>query len=268
MSLKSDDIVDVLRSAIMINPLICASRLQKVIHDAINLDVSTQLIRSVIKDKLCYSRKKARFSGRPNNQIDKVLSFIKSRDSFIQDNRSIVSIDETAFGRFSHNHVTGYSPIGMPLYVTRKTPTMITSSVVACVSPSGLLGMKTLTNKAFNSESFIEFIKSLNLEPKTVILLDNVRFHHSKIVKDFCIQSQLHLLFTPPYCPWFNPIEYCFSVVKRHFAKHQDILTAFRALCPWHCRAFFSKALTETRETLDWTKKSIYPIKGLPICYG
>ena len=250
--LKSDEIVDILRSAIMSNPLTCASRLKRIVYDAINLNVSTELIRTVIRDKLQFSHKKARFCGRPKNQSEKVHLFIKSRNSFLKQGKNIVSIDETAFGRFSHNHVSGYSPIGKPLYVSKIRPRMDTTSVVACVSPSGLLGSKTLVNKAFNSESFLEFLNSLSLEPGTVILLDNVRFHHSKIVTSFCKQSGLELLYTPPYCPWFNPIEYCFSIVKRHFAKHQDISAAFRALCPWHCSAFFAKSLKETRETLEW----------------
>lgn len=238
-TLKCDQIVDLLKASIICNPLTTTRNLQRIIWESTQLHVSLQLIRNVIKTKLGYSIKKARFCGRPITQTYHILKFIKKRDILRSQNRTFVSIDETAFGRFSHQCVRGYSPIGQPLYISKKVPRMDTVSVVACVTPSGLMGLKTLRNQGFNTNIFLDFLKSLSLAPGTVVLLDNVRIHHSNVVKEFCKEHDLELLYTPPYCPWFNPIEYCFSIIKRHFAKHQNVEAAFGALCPWHCRAFF-----------------------------
>ncbi|BAM82587.1 transposon [Cyanidioschyzon merolae strain 10D] len=45
------------------------------------------------------------------------------------------------------------------------------------------------------------------------LLLDNVIFHHSASVRDFADSIQAKLLFSPPYNPWFNPIEGMFPIV-------------------------------------------------------
>ena len=51
-----------------------------------------------------------------------------------------------------------------------------------------------------------------NLQPDTVVLIDNVAFHHSKIVKQYARDRNIHLLYVPPYSPWFNPVEGVFSI--------------------------------------------------------
>ena len=59
---------------------------------------------------------------------------------------------------------------------------MTTSSAVVAVSKNNIEGINRV-NGSFNSDKFLDFITVLNLQPKTVILLDNVKFHHSKKVK-------------------------------------------------------------------------------------
>ena len=53
----------------------------------------------------------------------------------------------------------------------------------------------------------------------TVIVLDNHRAHHSNIVKEFASINGFRLLFTPPTCSDFNPIEIMWSLFKRHWRK-------------------------------------------------
>lgn len=69
-----------------------------------------------------------------------------------------------------------------------------------------------------------------------------MQLFHSKSVVEFANEQKLILLFTPPYSPWYNPIEFCFSIIKRHWYQHQDIEQAFQALTPGHCQAFFNKS--------------------------
>lgn len=75
-------------------------------------------------------------------------------------------------------------------------------------------------------------------------MLDNVKFHHSKLVKKYAEEKGIELLCVPPYSPWFNPIEGVFSVVKRHYYAHGSIDDAFQVVSAQHMNAFFQKSMS------------------------
>jgi transposase len=159
----------------------------------------------------------------------------------LKQGKTFLSIDETSFGRNGFE-LKGYSEIGKKLFVRKNVPRMTTTSVIACASSTGWINTQS-SQKANNTESFLKFLQSLNLGPDMVVLLDNVSFHHSKAVKDFLASKFIQVLYTPPYSPWFNPIELCFSSVKRHFRKNQDIEQAFVSVQSEHFGRFFQKSL-------------------------
>ena len=63
-----------------------------------------------------------------------------------------------------------------------------------------------------NSDKFIEFLNQLikNNEQKIFLILDNLRVHHSHIVKDWVKENKekIELFFLPAYSPEKNPDEY------------------------------------------------------------
>ena len=99
---------------------------------------------------------------------------------------------------------------------------------------------------SFNTTRFCSFIEQLQLKPNDVVLLDNVSFHHSKSVRDLFYSRGIEVLYVPPYSPWYNPIELCFSVVKRAFYKNRDVASAFQSLLcqPDLIGSFFVKSLS------------------------
>ncbi len=235
----TDDLVSLLRATIDSNPFISVRQLQSMIATTLNVVVSRELVRIAIK-RQGLTKKTARFYGVSAAQEKETKAFLATRSEYIANGRSFVAIDETSFGR--HGRVTkGYAPKGRALHVRKKQPYIKTKSAVACVSPSGLVA-KTILAGAFNTKKFVEFLQSMDLAG-TVVLLDNVSFHHSNEVASFASANNIELLFVPPYSPWFNPIENCFSIVKRHFYQHQDIEEAFAALTGDHCQSFFSKCM-------------------------
>jgi len=54
-----------------------------------------------------------------------------------------------------------------------------------------------MTPKSFNSVSFSNFINDLHFPSGSVFLLDNVKFHHSKIVKDTFKNKDYETLYIP-----------------------------------------------------------------------
>jgi transposase len=256
--LKSDLITELLKITIKSNPFLSLLGFQKLIQDNLHISVSKELVRLIIKRE-GFTRKKARFYGEPKNLEETTMQFIQERNKFLQNGYEFVSIDEVSFGRNGIN-AFGYARKGQKLFVRKTTPRMTTTSVVVCAagfrprmtegaskmrlteSKNGIVS-RTKSMRAFNTESFLLFLQSLPLEKQTVILLDNVKFHHSKAVKTFVASKEWILLYTPPYSPWFNPIEYCFSIIKRDFYKNQSIDHAFSTLTEAHCQAFFNKSL-------------------------
>jgi transposase len=101
------------------------------------------------------------------------------------------------------------------------------------------------TMGSFNRDHFLSFLKHLQpkLGPDTVILMDNVRFHHSQCIKSYIAAQGWECLYMPPYSPWYNPIEGCFSIVKRHYAITQNITESFSALTQQHAAAFYRHSL-------------------------
>jgi len=128
------------------------------------------------------------------------------------------------------------------LYVKKNVPRITTTSVIAVVSYNGFVATRQV-NGSFNTVLFGEFIESLQLQKGTVILLDNVAFHHSKVGKNIAERKGFELLFVPPYSPWFNPIEGLFSVVKNSFYKGSTIQTSFDNVSKAFFPSFFNKSL-------------------------
>ncbi len=237
---KSDVIIETIRFAIQNDPFISITKLSIMLKETIHISVSKELVRLAIV-KLGLSKKKARFYGEPNNLKEKTTAFLERRDAYIKQNRRFLSIDETSFGRNGIN-TFGYSKRGSPLYIKKKQARVTTTSSVCCTYSDGSFVNKNIYG-SFNTERFSDFLNTLETQKNDVILMDNVRFHHSKSVAELLKRKNVDILFVPPYSPWFNPIELCFSIVKREYYKSQDITKSYSALTSKHILSFFRKSL-------------------------
>ena len=77
----------------------------------------------------------------------------------------------------------------------------------------------TQTSATTDTDSVLLFLKlfiSKIREPiETVsLVLDNHASHHSKRVKEFCIQVGLEIIFLPAYSSTLNPVERLWAMVK------------------------------------------------------
>ena len=81
-----------------------------------------------------------------------------------------------------------------------------------------LVTMETDQFDAISFRKFIERLLSRAISDKKILLvLDNAKFHHARVNKDFFIgiQDKLELLFLPAYAPELNPIEYLWKKTRR-----------------------------------------------------
>lgn len=105
----------------------------------------------------------------------------------------------------SHNS----APAGKP--VTKVVGgTLEKQSMIATVTNKGQARWMII-DSAFNAHKLIEFLAALiKYAPKKVFLiLDNLRVHHSELVKAWAAghQNQIQLLYLPSYRPVLNPEE-------------------------------------------------------------
>lgn len=234
--LEKPDIINSIAAFILAKPFCSIKDIKEMVYKIFNVNASNELIRlCIIKNK--FTKKRARYFSEPKNDKEKLKEFLDKRQEYINDNRNFVSIDETSFGR-NYLPTIGYSKKGIRFYVKRPFSRITTHSVVAVVSLNEPL-VFCKKQGSFNTESYYDFLNSLNLPSKTVLLMDNVRFHHSKIIKELASLKGWDLLYVPPYSPIFNPVEGVFSIVKRHYQKFLNIEEAFRSVSNDNIKSFF-----------------------------
>lgn len=238
---KSNKIAEAIRSAVMTNPFVTARALTNTIERAFGFTVSRELVRTVMKSN-GFTKKKARLHSCPSHLPQATRTFVQKRRCFVEQGRQFVSLDETSFGR-NGRQMYGYAPKGTPLFVRGKVNRMTTTSALVSVCRDGVV-KKVLKHGSFNAQSFVAALDSFSFEPRTVVLLDNVAFHHSKVVTKYATEKGIDLLYVPPYSPWFNPVEGVFSIVKRKYYTTQSIDDAFGAVTGQHTRAFFDKSFS------------------------
>jgi transposase len=60
-------------------------------------------------------------------------------------------------------------------------------------------------------------------EPKSVLVMDNASFHHTKRIEQICHDAGVKLVYLPPYSPDFNPIEEFFAELKAFIKRNWHI---------------------------------------------
>jgi len=117
--------------------------------------------------------------------------------------------DETGL-RNDSQHGRSYSPRG-------KTPV-----IRLCAKRERINLISSITNQGkvrfmvyqdtMNSQTLIKFLKRLikDADKKVFLVLDNLRVHHSKLVKEWLKEheKEIELFFLPSYSPELNPDEY------------------------------------------------------------
>lgn len=79
-----------------------------------------------------------------------------------------------------------------------------------------------------NAERFLAFLKQVKRRMggrKLILVIDNLRVHKAKVVKEYLAQEKhwLTVEYLPPYAPELNPSEYIWSSGKRKDFGNADI---------------------------------------------
>ena len=110
-------------------------------------------------------------------------------------------------------------------------------------------GQNSLTYKAFLSD----FIDTLDKNKKYVFIFDNASYHKTDVIKNYLKKnSNIKVVYLPPYCPELNPIETCWKITRhdvtnsryfptiekmkdsleKYWQRHNFMLNFTNYLCP------------------------------------
>ena len=185
------------------------------------------------KSTICNLLKKNNISHKKINNriIEKDLEKINEErilfSNSISDNEFLetIAIDETSKCVTDHKRY-GYSEKGVEIKkMFKHKKNRERRTLLAAVTKEGFVDKKII-NGSVNGEIYLDFFKeNIQTFKNKNILHDNARIHHYKILKEFCKNNDIRLIYTPAYSPEFNPIELVFSEIKTNFRKlkHENL---------------------------------------------
>ena len=137
-----------------------------------------------------------------------------------------------------------YAPAGKTPVAYAVGGTRQKLSMIATVTNQGKTRWMII-HDAFNAERLIEFLGALikDTKRKVFLILDNLRVHHSKLVKAWVAEraDQIELFYLPSYSPELNPEERLNADLKHHIGSK----------VPARTKARLKAAATEHMERLE-----------------
>lgn len=188
------------------------------IYKSINKEISKPSICRILKENnITRKRCNIRVVCRDIDKINELrVEFSKTvdEDTFLDSE----FIDETSFcidDIFNY----GYSKKGKEiLKITKHSKNKQRLTLLSSISKNTI--RYQILEGSVNSEIYLKFLSDNKEDFKNRnIVQDNARIHHSKIVKNYCLENNINLVFNPPYTPEFNPIELIFNKLKTEYRK-------------------------------------------------
>lgn len=130
--------------------------------------------------------------------------------------QDLVFLDETG-SNLAMTRSHGYGPIGKRVRYEKPCNRGKNLTVLGSMTQEGM-GRWTSFLGGTTKEKMVSFLKEdllPTLCPGKVVVMDNLRAHQAKEVKDLFWGSSIGLLYLPPYSPEENPIELGWSKGKQ-----------------------------------------------------
>ena len=136
---------------------------------------------------------------------------------------NLIFVDEVGFS-VSSRTTRGRSLVGSRANIQVPVVRTRNISVFRAMSKYGMFSF-TIFERPINGEDYKECLAELHqicvaknlMSP--VFIMDNARIHHYSGVKSMIDERNMRTLYLPPYSPFMNPIENCFSKWKNQVAR-------------------------------------------------
>ena len=132
------------------------------------------------------------------------------------------SLSNTATLSYSWS-IKGKQPMVIQKQKNRERQTLF-----GCVEPATGIVVAKRADRG-NAKTFKRFlIKVMNtyMDKKIIMVLDNVRYHHAKILQLFLEnhKERIELIFLPPYSPDLNPMERIWWYMRKKITHNDAIV--------------------------------------------
>lgn len=264
-SVVVDRLVDVVKATLLAKPETSCSRMVAVVKEALDIQVSRQLIHNVISRRLQFTYKRSRKRGVPRSDpaahsaVKKRFAndFVSAHDS----NHLIVSIDESGFNTDSVPRY-GYAPRGKRHVVKfvrssdRKNHTLLLA-----IDNHGGKKYEIESARPVDASRFKKFVESLQYPSGTRIVMDNASIHWTRDVKRVLDERGYVALRMPAYTPEGNPVEMVFGWMKTAWYRLDDrgdnvaaVQNAIRGIVDTSCPSASLKSCFDhvAREMSSW----------------
>ena len=200
---KTRTSVAIIASILLDDCFATCTKVRQVLLHQHNIDLSVASVHRAIK--MANITFKVTSRSKKHYIVDSEHPFIQTPNVY----EGAISVDESSF-KNNDMPLRGWSHRGAR--VPRPPPgNRKTVSLLLAIDATGVVKSE-FRKGAYNGATFAAFLQTLSID-RTVIM-DNCAIHKSQIVKNVAIERGLTLVYTPPYCPWFNPVEHAFSVSK------------------------------------------------------
>lgn len=232
-------IATVISNAIHSQPFQTADMLRETVRRETDAKVSRSTVYRTLA-KLRFSHKRSA-RCKDHEALPLTHPFMQ-RDSYEGD---CIAIDESSF-YLNDVPAMGWGPKGKRVKKARPTHRTRVTLILA-VSKDGIVHHEIRVGKV-NSLHFAAFVECL--PDGRPVICDNCSIHKTRRVREVMARKGLELRLTPPYCPWYNPVEFCFSEIKRRYRPMRliapavdfvdDVIACMRQLC--HQGQYFEHA--------------------------
>lgn len=137
----------------------------------------------------------------------------------------LVFIDESGCDKRVGFRRTGWSPLGVTPVQIAKFHRGRRYQILPAYAQDGIMYSRIFQGST-DGDVFESFLVELLLhcgrwpEPKSVLIMDNARFHRSDRIERMCDEAGVVLLYLPPYSPDLNPIGEYFAELKRFIKRY------------------------------------------------
>jgi len=134
----------------------------------------------------------------------------------------LMFLDETG-SHLGYTPTHAWAPRGQRAHAIAPANRGENKTVVAALTLDGV-GPRMRFDGAMNTarfEGYVRFVLAPSLRAGQVVIADNLRAHHSPVVRAAIEQRGARFLPLPAYSPDFNPIEEAFSKVKQCLRRAQ-----------------------------------------------